>query len=137
MRCAALVALLVVAPACGDDLRDTTITFELDGSAGWPERRAFELHPGGLAEAGLQMRAGDSVDVEFTSAGGEVAWDIHIHDGDEIRTELEGHDGAGSFTFVAPSSGVYWSLWLDDGPGTLELDVSFEGQGSTVFRGWL
>lgn len=143
MRHAALpVALLILASACGDDLCGQTasgacVTFGADGSTAWPEERRFHLPSGVLVEAGLDMRADDSVDVSFASGGGPVVWDIHIHDGDQIRTEAQGQGGEGMFTFVAPQDGTYWSLWLNDQVSTLEVDVVYQGHGSTAFRGWL
>ena len=128
----ALLAILLL-HACGDDLAASA-----DANASvWPEERTFELPGGGLVEAELEMARGDSVDVEYQSRGGEVAWDVHIHDGDEVRTEAQGRDQAGAFTFVADQAGTYWSSWLNVRSSPLEIRVRFSGHGSTEFRGWL
>ncbi len=131
MRPALLAVLLVY--ACGDDLAASVDA----GPTVWPEERTFELPGGGLVEAELEMARGDSIDVDYPSRGGPVVWDVHIHDGDEVRTEVQGQDQAGTFTFVAGEAGTYWSSWLNERPSPLEVRVRFSGHGSTELRGWL
>jgi hypothetical protein len=135
----ALLAVALLVSACGDDLCAATgCPGELpDAMPGWPQERTFHLPTGALLEAGLDMRRGDSFDLAFESDGGPVVWDIHIHDGDDIRTDAQGTDEEGMLTFVAPETGTYWSSWLNFQPTVLEVRVSFTGHGSTEFRGWL
>lgn len=117
---------------------------------GWTEARSFSLDRGILSEAGITMKAGDWLDVEYTvedATGGaeqaEVAWNVHTHVTDDSlnHSKLAGSGsqgrGAGdSYRFVAPADGVYWSLWTNDGAAAIDVEVSYHGEGSTSFRGW-
>ena len=108
-----------------------------DAGAGLYETRSFSLPGGAIVEAQFGMKRGDSIDIDYSSQGGDVAWDIHQDDADGKPLRDQGRAAAGSFTFTAPTDGLYGSRWINDGLATLEIDVDFRGHGSAFFRGWL
>jgi hypothetical protein len=113
---------------------------------GWNQDRTFRLGQGLLSEAGISMREGDWVDIDYGIVGSEsapVAWNVHTHVTDDTldHSKLagpgsQGRGESGTYRFVAPADGVYWSLWTNDGSPDLEIQVSYHGEGATAFTGW-
>jgi hypothetical protein len=114
-----------------------------DPSSDRQEERTLLLEPGALSEAGFSMTQGDSVDIEYTIDGAAVVWNVHTHDIDPTSTHAQGlgkwsagRGAVGSFTFVAPADGEYWSVWINDQSAPIEIGVSYIAHGSAAFRGW-
>jgi hypothetical protein len=103
----------------------------------WDQQRLLTLESSRMLEAGIEMRTGDLVEINFESADGpSIAWNVHSHDGTERPRHAEGRDTADTIQFVAPYDGEFWSLWTNDQPDSITVDVRFRlGEGS-FFRGW-
>ncbi|HTE49313.1 MAG TPA: hypothetical protein VK698_00460 [Kofleriaceae bacterium] len=135
--------LLVVAVAsgCGEPPgQSTSIPDDLDAAeplATWEEERTLFLPTSTLIEAQVTMEPGDAFDMDFTSMGGPVAWNIHSHDSDFPTNHAQGRSEHGTFTFVAPAAGRFLPLWVNDQAATLRVVVRLRGHGSSVFNGWL
>ena len=115
-------------------------------TGGWNEERTFALDQGLLSEAGISMQEGDWVDIDYSVVGSEpgpVAWNVHTHITDDTldHSKLagagsQGRAERGTYRFVAPADGVYWSLWTNDRSGELQVHVAYHGEGATAFAGW-
>jgi hypothetical protein len=102
----------------------------------WDEERVLTLSRGTLIEAGIGMSEGDLVEIEFIGEETAVAWNMHSHDGTQRPSHSEGRASSGSFEFVAPYDGEFWSFWTNDASDTTTVEVRFRLSGSASFHGW-
>jgi hypothetical protein len=91
---------------------------------------------GKMLELGIDMTAGDVVEVESTSDGAPVVWNLHSHDGTERPRQAEGRAAADNLQLAAPQDGQFWSLWTNDRSETVEVEVRFRLAPGSALLGW-
>jgi len=143
IRLLAMIALVIaVGPlgGCGGgECTGPNCTPTLDASPGspWSIEHAFFLPGGSFAEAQLEMKSGDEVEVEFSIDGEPIEWNVHGHEsnGDPIYYET-GTDTAAMYTFTAPADGFFFTMWENTGVGVVRISVKLKLAASTKFVAW-
>lgn len=90
--------------------------------------REVPLSSGSFFEANLAMNATDTIAYRwFTSPDTELAFDVHSHEGGELRYHERTNASRGEGAFTAPEDGVYSLLW--ENPAGESVTVSFRIDG--------
>jgi hypothetical protein len=90
---------------------------------------------GGAAEVNVDVPAGSQVTAVFAAAA-PLAWDIHVHRGDQIEIREQGTDAARTLTVAPVTGGAYSLLWQNPGEADLELDLALTLAGGATVISW-
>ena len=88
------------------------------------------LQPGEFAEINLEMAEAAAITAEFAATGGNLAWNVHSHEGERAVIHQEGTSGAGRVQFTATKGGVFSYLWKNDGTAPVILKVTLQTTGA-------
>lgn len=83
------------------------------------------LAPGRFVEAELDLEQDAQTAIEFT-ANGALAYDVHIHRGDDVINLVEGVGTEGTYDVVADEAGLYFPMWSNATDVPITLDATFE-----------
>lgn len=68
--------------------------------------QALVVRARGAHEANLQLAANDTIAYRW-NASAAIAWDLHSHEGSEVKTWASGKEKLAEGEFTAPTAGVY------------------------------
>lgn len=88
------------------------------------------LQPGEFAEINLEMSEAAVITAEFTATGGDLAWNVHSHEGERAVIHDQGTSGAGRVQFTATKAGVFSYLWKNDGNAPVTLRTTLQTAGA-------
>jgi hypothetical protein len=120
------LALLAALAACGDPGPVVH-----DG----PVPPTLPVLAGGAAEVNVDVPAGSQVTAVFAAAA-PLAWDIHVHRGDQVEIREQGTDAARTLRIAPATGGAYSLLWQNPGDADLELDLTLTLAGGASIISW-
>jgi len=133
MRAAVCLGLMVLA-SCASTRRHTGESKDFA-----PERR-FEIAAGKMVELNLDVPAStivaaepidpinpiDPIEVVF-EASVAVAWNIHVHDGQEVQYLQQGTDASGVLLYTPSRPGPISLLWENKTGATVNATIRVDG----------
>jgi hypothetical protein len=90
----------------------------------------WTVEPGKFAEINVELDAGTEMTASF-EADGELAWNVHSHEGKKPTIHAEGKEPKSAPAFVAEKAGMYSYLWVNKSGQAVKLtvDLRFNGNG--------
>ena len=124
MRAAVCLGLMVLA-SCASTRRHTGESKDFA-----PERR-FEIAAGKMVELNLDVPAStivaaEPIEVVF-EASVAVAWNIHVHDGQEVQYLQQGTDASGVLLYTPSRPGPISLLWENKTGATVNATIRVDG----------
>jgi len=124
MRAAVCLGLMVLA-SCASTRRHTGESKDFA-----PERR-FEIAAGKMVELNLDVPAStivaaEPIEVVF-EASVAVAWNIHVHDGQEVQYLQQGTDASGVLLYTPSRPGPISLLWENKTGATVSATIRVDG----------
>lgn len=101
--------------------------------------RDLQLPAGEFVEANFLMSQGSMVTADYTVTGGEVTWDLHEHDPDDLSVIIvleTGTDAGGQLVLTAPHDGPFSMLWENQGAAAVRLVVELGFDGDVRLYSW-
>jgi hypothetical protein len=107
----------------------------LSGCASSGDHRdgAIDLAAGGFKEFKVALAKGDTIDYQWSTAGGEaVHFDFHTHQDGGVQHIREETAASGNGTFKAEKAGSYYLFWQNDGNDTAEMEYKVTTSGKVT-----
>lgn len=124
--------------ACGDHAEGACAGKSPEAPAGTqPTTRTITVAPGEFAEVNFALSEGAEVSARYGTGGANTKWNVHSHGADhEVIVHQKGNDAEGELRFVAPSSGVFSFLWVNENDAPFEIEVEVRVGDGAAIHSW-